>query len=370
MTDDLVHIWINRDDAEIRGAEGFQPVLEQLDTSFLPRPTRLEGPGARPGPIEGYLDPEVGEALDRGGRSVMLTGERLWVDLLQLRAQTSLSLRFSPDVPAAEIRRLFVDLVELVSPTYARRLEAAAQRLHEQHYRGHERSFYTDGLYWLNYVGPDELERLGGEALAENPHAVVERLGEGLLLEVGADPLEAATPEGEERLVAATRMLPTGEEAEDEDEGGPEAANLVTVGGVRGFLDPVDNGFWGTDQRSGQARLDTSTLERLASLPGQGDPPVGRVHVLFSTQEAATANRTALEAVGATWYVDPESGSAATGLHAASHNVGQESIAVRRRTTAINMESGVSRNDHFRSNVAGHPTGGGLDSADDSVTTA
>ena len=310
MTDDLVHIWINRDDAEIRGAEGFRPVLERLDTSFLPGPTRLEGPGARPRSIEGYLDPEVGKALDRGGRSVMLTGERLWVDLLQLRARTSLSLRFSPDVPAAELRQLVVDLVELVSPTYARaHLEAAAQRLHEQHYRGHERSFYTDGLYWLNYFGPDELERLGGEALAENPHAVVERLGKGLLLEVGADPLEAATPEGEERLVAATGMLPTGEEAEAEDEEGPEAADLVTIGGVRGFLDPVDNGFWVSKHISGERELDASTLERLASLPGQGDPPVGRVHVLFSTQEAATANRTALEAVGAeTWYVDPESG--------------------------------------------------------------
>ena len=310
MTDDLVHIWINRDDAEIRGAEGFRPVLERLDTSFLPRPTHLEGPGARPRPIEGYLDPEVGKALDRGGRSVMLTGERLWVDLLQLRARTSLSLRFSPDVPAAELRQLVVDLVELVSPTYARaHLEAAAQRLHEQHYRGHERSFYTDGLYWLNYFGPDELERLGGEALADNPQAVVERLGKGLLLEVGADPLEAATPEGEERLVAATGMLPTGEEAEAEDEEGPEAADLVTIGGVRGFLDPVDSGFWVSKHISGERELDASTLERLASLPGQGDPPVGRVHVLFSTQEAATANRTALEAVGAeTWYVDPESG--------------------------------------------------------------
>jgi hypothetical protein len=209
----------------------------------------------------------------------------------------------------AEIRQL-VDLVRLVSPTYARaHLDAAAQRLHEQHYQGNERSFYADGLFWLNFFGPDELERQGGAAVADNPHARVEHVDGGLLLEVGDGHLDAATPEGEQRLLAATRALPPLGGDVDEEPEEPVPADLVTIGGVRGFLDPVDHGFWVSKHLGGASTLDAETLRRLASLPGQGEPPIGQVHVLFSTREAAEANCAALAAAGAeTWYDDPETG--------------------------------------------------------------
>jgi hypothetical protein len=310
LTNDRIWMCINRSDTTIRGSAGFRPVLERLDRSFLPHPTSMEARG-KERKVTGYLDQVVLTALDRT-QWVKLLGDGIKVDAIEMRQRTTLSVRFLPGPPAAEIRALFVDLVDYIQATYACcRLDAHGSSVHHRFYRDHPRTFYADGLYWLNYFGPDEQARQGGPALADNPHAHVERRAHGLLLEVGDDPLEASTPAGEQRLRAATAAMPPLPGIEKENvEPDSTPAELITVGGQRGFLDPVDHGFWVTKHVVADATLDRRTIKRLQGLRGQGDPPIQQVHVLFSLEPAARRNKAALEVAGVkAWFVSLETGT-------------------------------------------------------------
>jgi len=269
--------------------------------------------------VTGYLDPQVLRALDRKRHEVSLRAERdrLEVTLLQLRARTVINILVSEAWAAAQpvpdIRNLFLDLVKIVAPTYAFcHLDAHSRMLHEQHYDLKPRTFYASGLYWLNFFGPDEEARQGGAALERIPNARIERRPEGLLIEVGGGPLDAATPEGERMLLEATAAMPPlppmdADAVEHARKPGGEA--LTTLNGVRGFFDPADNGFWISKHIDGDAPLDRKAVAKWSRLVGEGKPPVARVHVLFSRREAAERNRASLSSAGiVAWYVDPETG--------------------------------------------------------------
>ena len=308
---DNMWMWINHDGDDLRGAAALGPVLERLASSFLPPPSTVEATGLRERAIDGWTDPALAEVLDREKESTSLAGDGLRVEILQGKSTTTLSILFrvpGPEGPSAEeIRSLFADLCVLLDATYGRcHLQNRGRELHDAHYAAHPRTFYASGVYWLNFFGPDELARQGGAALAENPHARATRVGHGLLLEVGNGPLDAATPEGERRLVEATAAMPPPAAADDDGTGGGQP---TTVNGVRGFFDHGDNSFCVTKHLQPGSQLDRRTVERLAGLRGQGDPPIEQVHVLFSDREAALANKDALDAAGvSTWYVADDTG--------------------------------------------------------------
>jgi hypothetical protein len=356
VSEDRIHLWFNRDDETVRGAQGFTPLLERLRSSFLPPPTRLRGPSGRERAVDGYLSEPVLKGLDRREGEVMLTNpeHRLHVDLWQIPGGSVVGLFFpvTPQTTADAIRDLFLDLARILAPTYANgHLERLGNQLHREHYAAHPRTFYASGLYWLNLFGPAEQARQGGAALAHNPHAQVRQLSEGLLLEVGTGPLDAATEAGHARLLAATAALPplpgqaaTPEQPDPEQPqaaGSPDVnraeppapaaaapetasgpptghqpaepdrtpADLVTIAGVLGYLDPADQGFWVSKHLNPGVRMDANTVAKLKALPGQGSPPVSQVHVLFSLREAAELNRPALQAAGVrAWYVDLQTG--------------------------------------------------------------
>jgi hypothetical protein len=315
-TNDFYWLTMDREDAKLRSSAAFRPIVERLDASFLPKPAKLEVTGAKDRAINGWLDAKIGKAIDDGKPSIGLVAPGIQTAIGLSDSRTSLSLFFRIGPEPAALRALFVDLCRMFKPAYGRlTLNNKGQELHDAHYARARRTFYASGLYWLNYFGPAELARQGGAALAENPHARAEWLDGGLLLEVGSDPLDALTAEGEARLLDATRsMPPVGAEATpDAATSAPaaEAAPIITVGGVRGFLD-ADGDFWVSKHIDPPRQVDAKTLRALTKLPGKGTPPIKRVHVLFSTFEAARANKAALEAIGAhAWFVSPEDGKRA-----------------------------------------------------------
>jgi hypothetical protein len=321
MTDvkqDRIHLWFNRNDEALRGAESFRPVLERLENSFLPRPTRVQVDGRAEREVKGYLDSQITKGLDRGAGTVKMSNpsEQLHADIWQIPNRSIIGIFFPVSLvarlSASAIGQLFVDLIKIVHPTYARcHLDRLGSELHDAHYSAKPRSFYADGLYWLNFFGPEEERRQGGSSLANNPHARVERLPEGLLLEVGNGPLDAATPEGERQLLDATAAMPPLNRGESSP-GSPEeeeAAELITINGVQGFFDKADNGFWVSKHLSPTSILSANLISKLKQLVGKGSPPINQVHVLFSLKDAAERNRSALSAAGVrAWYVDPQTG--------------------------------------------------------------
>ena len=217
VEDDELEMLIHVDGTSIRGASGFRPVLEQLENSFLPKPTEVAATDKSARAIDGYLSPAVMEALDRKKHFVELTNssEKLNVTLAQARntiwVGIHLPAKLAKKVSPSDLRKLFVDLIRnLGEPTYGVcRLGAHARALHQAAYAQARRTFYTSGLYWLNFFGPEEIKRQGGPALANNPLAKVERLTQGILIQVGENPFQASTPEGEQKLKDATAAMPS-----------------------------------------------------------------------------------------------------------------------------------------------------------------
>jgi hypothetical protein len=103
-------------------------------------------------------------------------------------------------------------------------------------------------------------------------------------------------------------MPPLAGEADEE----LEPAEIVEIGGERGWRDPADRSFWVTKHVAPTARLAEDAIARLGRLRGGGDPPITQVHVLFSDKDAARRNAAALADAGVeTWFVSPETGQPA-----------------------------------------------------------
>lgn len=73
----------------------------------------------------------------------------------------------------------------------------------------YNRTFLMPGLFWLNFFGPDEEKKQGGWQIEQNPYATrIERFPNGLFIQVGESPESCLTPEGEQRLLDATKAMP------------------------------------------------------------------------------------------------------------------------------------------------------------------
>ncbi len=309
--DDHLWLWINRDDAGAGpSAELDASVLRRLSATTVPPAVEVEATGGRASAVRGWDDGKLAKVLARGKGETTITAPGIRVDrMLGERLVWSVRLRLPEDPGAASwVRALFTDLCTDLQPTYGRgHLEKNARALYDEHYAAHERTFYASGLYWLNWFGPGELRRQGGiGALAANPRAETERIGDGLLMVVGDSYLDATTPAGVDALLAATAELPP-VGAEPVDEG---AYVPATIAGQRGMFDTGNHSFWVNVHLDAGKHLSAARVAKISALVGQGDPPVTGVNVLFSSDESARAEAPALTDLGVgVWYVDDQTGA-------------------------------------------------------------
>lgn len=309
--DDHLWLWINRDHAGSAPSPQLDGmVLQRLAATPLPAPSEVEATGGRASSVRGWDDPKLRKVLARGKGETTITAPGVRVDrMLGDRLVWSVRLRLPEDPAGAGwISALFADLCVGLNATYGRgHLENNARTLYDEHYSAKERTFYASGLYWLNWFGPDELERQGGiGALAANPHARTQRMGAGLLIEVGDGYLDATTPAGIAALLAATlAMPPIGTEAANAD-----TYVATTIAGQRGMFNTDDQSFWVNVHLDHGTHLSASRVAKIAALAGQGDPPVSKVNVLFSSDESAREEARTLLGLGVgVWYVDDETGA-------------------------------------------------------------
>ncbi|WP_250002259.1 hypothetical protein [Actinoplanes sp. M2I2] len=303
MSEDVLWIRIVRD----TGAEPSGPdeaVLARLARSPLPGPVTVE-PAGRTRKVSGWSDPRLAAALRLGTPDTIMTGPGLRADRLA-GDELIWSLYWRPEagIPAGEIADLFTDLCRALDADYGRaHLVAEGTSLHDDHYSQAGRTFRADGLYWLNWFGPGELARQGGmTALRANPYAETRAYDDALFVRVGG-PGDDKTAAGRQQLLDATAALPpVPPPAEPSLE--PEPARIDGVNGIR---DPGDLSFWVNLHVPEGKRLPAARVAGIAALAGRGDPPVSKVHVLFSTPEAARAHAAAFGALGVrVWYVDDD----------------------------------------------------------------
>jgi hypothetical protein len=291
-----LRIHLVREDRERSGSSGLVPILQRLDDSFVPPPTHVRTDNKVPKRVSNFDSDAARKSLDTARFSTeFLDEELLRASIGQMQNSITVSI-FVPyptvaSISPLEIRTVFVDLINILNPTYARvHMEPQGQILHREHYSTVYRTFHAAGLYWLNFFGPDEEKAQGGPALADNPFATSTRLPQGLLLQVCDSPIEATTPEGIERLVAATRAMP--QLKQDEEDGDGE---LIDVGGItvayspsaRRLVVPMLSRTIGKPIGEAEAKA-------IAELPQVSGLEVEQITVDFLTKEIATSNRAVL----------------------------------------------------------------------------
>lgn len=208
-----MHFNINRPD--FRGAEPLRPLLQTLEETGKFEPFEVESTGRKNQGIDSFLDPKVQKALDRQRWPTEISGKesRFHLVIAPALSFTNVSLTFEPELfdgdNLDEVRDLFIRLISATSPRLAScHPDKHRDRLYKKYYRKAERHPWLPGLYWLNFIDHDEVKKLGQEAIMTNPHALVTELPEGLLIQVGKNPFDSTTAEGEMLFIKATEALP------------------------------------------------------------------------------------------------------------------------------------------------------------------
>lgn len=190
------------------------------EQSFLPIPESIDLPDQKPKRISGYSDPVIASATESDVNKKQLGFNLLFTDsdnAIGIATSTGrfclivrLAVRSEFDLSKIlQLKRLFVDLSQLINPDVALCYPwTANSRIKEKYFEWESRTIHFDFFKWLQYFGPEEFKRNGGDALFQSPYIKAERPGEGVLIQVGESPFDAHTPEGEELIVKATRALP------------------------------------------------------------------------------------------------------------------------------------------------------------------
>lgn len=192
----------------------FIDILNYLDTSFLPQPEQLHVVDKYPTNITSFTDDAIFKALGLSG------GFELESDLLNVGTSITnggyMGINISEkhtqqNVTIDNLKEFSLTFITKINPRFA---SAGFQKINDQIYEKYfgEDTEYEDedirSLHWLNYFGAEEFAKRGGEALYDNPHIEVKKMGEGVLVQIGESPYDAYTPEGEARLVAAIKAMP------------------------------------------------------------------------------------------------------------------------------------------------------------------
>lgn len=214
--DRLIFSWKTRDD--FKGWNDFFAVMRVLEQSFLPKPSLLEATDMSEKAIDGFLNEKVQKAINRKKFVVMLSNQKLGLKVLvnqKIRRgftfiSAYINTNFISQYSVEKYFHLFHDINKHFPSDYAMvHLEEHQKVLIDEVYCS-TRTFLSNGLYWLNFFGNDELEKQGGaEAIMANPYITkAERFDNGLFVQVGESPFDCLTPEGEQQLVNATKALP------------------------------------------------------------------------------------------------------------------------------------------------------------------
>jgi hypothetical protein len=293
---DTLYLHIGSDDASVRGSAGLMSLLERLDASFLPKPSQLYE--SRESSIAGYTDAKVIKALDVADRkksSVELLNPEKGLTVLIIEGSYSTMvgihcLMEDPGtLPTAELRHMFVDLVGILKATFGNcHFEAQKTKL-STIYGGISMSPSVPSLYWLNYFSDQKLERLRDADVAHTPHASIERLPNGLLLQFGQGLVEATSPEGESMLIEAVRTLATRVETP-----GPVADGdyeEIEINGIRGSYRLSDRTFTiSLLSRMLNDPLTDAEAGAVKEVLLTSDPSITEIHVNFIAPDVANRN--------------------------------------------------------------------------------
>lgn len=192
----------------------FKEVLEMFQNSFLPKPTEIQRSDGLKYRIDGFIAPLVMENLESSFSSMLPF--QLLNDIQNTQVISPQDSIFSttqatllPEGYVEQCLTLVKQIVKSTSPGYVNCCyHRISREIYFNNFEFEDRTPNSPNLEWLQYYGPEEYEKQGGENILSNPHIRAEKLGEGLLIQVGASPEDAFTAEGEELLVKATKAMP------------------------------------------------------------------------------------------------------------------------------------------------------------------
>jgi hypothetical protein len=219
MTKDNINISFSSESLGSESLTMTRKLLAILDTSFLPSPDKIDQADRKEIGIAGYLDEKIMRVAEDEWKKRQLpfvlwgNGEEFSVSIAASELRYGFTIEFPysthSEISTSQIKELFLILCQLLNPEIARcYARNAFNSIRQKHFEWECRTPNLDYFSWLQYFGKNEFRRQGGEAIFQNPYIKAEWLGEGVLIEVGSEPLEAHTPEGEELIVKATRALP------------------------------------------------------------------------------------------------------------------------------------------------------------------
>lgn len=215
-------IWIDFEIAtEKDGSFDYEAFFKSFDSFFTIKTTIIYPKNRKGQKINGFLDKKIQriilEETKKGNLSIELENDTgsLGIILTSRKDRNRYGFAISIDTEAlieksvVDLYQFFNDLLNLKQAIFAKcSFEKISNKIYDRYYEDNDRTFFSDGLVWLQYFGLDEFHCQGGEAIFSNPHIQTERLGKGVLIQVGESPYDAYTPEGEKLLLKATKAMP------------------------------------------------------------------------------------------------------------------------------------------------------------------
>jgi hypothetical protein len=193
-------------------------ILQILNNSFLFKPVFLDQTDKKEIKISGYTDTKILKAaedeLRRKQYPLTLWGEDLSHSVTFGLSPFKYYFAFTFQLSLTQcnldlqIKEIFIRINKLLNPNVASIWTTTNSVLLDKYFEWERRTPYFTMFSWLTYFGPEEFRKQGGDAIFENPYIKAEKMGEGVFIQVGESPFDAATPEGEELIVKATRALP------------------------------------------------------------------------------------------------------------------------------------------------------------------
>lgn len=205
------------------GIQRFEDVLDLLhDSSLLPRPNELRTADGLKYRIDGFAADLVAKNLASSFDSMLPFQLLNGADDIQTISppDTIFSTTQAGALPRTYVEdclRLVRRIATTTKPKFVNCcFHEISRKIYFENFEFQDRTPVSPNLEWLQYYGPQEYQRQGGDAMLANPYIQAKRLGEGVLIQVGASPEVAFTSEGRELLVNATRAMPSLRESDEE----------------------------------------------------------------------------------------------------------------------------------------------------------
>ena len=207
---------------EWRETSAFEKIIDRsieiLENSFLPRPDYLMVAGQKNKIIKSYADEKIKKLILKkkylqtcthsGQVAVVLYGN---ID----EGNFNIGIFYYAQNKPQEIEQivdLFTSICQIETPCFAMAHPSKhfeyLKRAYRKYNRWRAKERVSRGLYWLNYYGPEEIRKQGGDALLDNPYAEMTPMGEGLFIRVGDNPLELQKKKNEKIFFDATAAMP------------------------------------------------------------------------------------------------------------------------------------------------------------------